>query len=232
MTEGQTADRLDAARRVGEAVALMETKDILSVVLGVTNPYKRNGSGINTYLTSGSWANRLDDFNQANGPEEFDRAEKLFDAMVDPTTGEVIQTPTTPPDIYVPRSNVVQTGMNIAATQVWKDKNETAGTFSRTTIAPNPFAGLPAPATDRLARKVLVDSGVSGSIADTYVVYGWMKMAFGYRYVRPFEVLEQDGELATEVGFNQDIVYACKGRKWGCAFVRDPMMVTLLRKTS
>jgi len=230
MIEGQTADRLDAAFRVGEQARLAEKKMKLKLILGVDNTYKRNGTGINTYLTAGAYVNALDDFNQANGPEEFDRLERLFDDMTDPTTGEVISLSAGDAlTVYVPRSNLVQTRKNVNATELWRDNG---GTPNQTTVSPNPMEGLTAPVTDRLARKLITASGVSAAIADTYCVYGYFSKAFGFRTVRPFQVLEQDSELASEVGFNQDIVYACKARTWSVPFVRNPQFVTRGRKTA
>jgi hypothetical protein len=228
MTEGQTADRLDAAFRVGEQVALQEKEDKLSVLLGITNPYRQNGSALTTYLTSGSWVNALDDFNQVNGPEEFDRAERLFDAMVDPITGQIINVGENV-NIYVPRSNLIRTRKNVSATELW---TESGATPNLTVVSSNPVQGLTAPNADRMARKLLIDSGVSSAITDTYVIYGDFQRAFGYRIVRPFEVMEMDTEMASEVGFRQDIIYACKARKWAKAFVRNPRYVVRLRKTA
>lgn len=227
LTDGRTADRLDAAAEVGRKVGREWSSRILKLMFGITNSFKRNGTSYNTYLTSGAWTNHLEDFNQANGPDEFDRFEQLFDNMTNPISGEQIDVGSVR-QIVVPRSNLYRTRKNLNAQEL---RFPGSGAVPEL-VTTNPLAGLPEPIGDPLVRKLLTDSGIGTTVADSYVVYGDTSRAFYRRIVRPFEVLERDGDLASEIGFRQDIVYACKARIWGVPFVRRPQLVCLGRKTS
>lgn len=220
-----TAQLIDGAREVGEQVGLERKKRILRVVLGITNNYKRNGTAYNTYLTSGAWVNALDDFDQANGPEEFDRLFRLMEQMVDPITGEVIEMNAANLKLFVPGSNTVRTRKNVSATEI----RDVSG--SRTVITGNPMS-LPEPMSDMQARALLIAASVTSTIASTYAILGDTQKAFKERIVRDFEVLERDGELASEAGWEQDVVYAAKARFFTVPFVYDPYYVYRGRKTS
>ncbi|CAN5421372.1 hypothetical protein BH11PLA2_BH11PLA2_32790 [soil metagenome] len=220
-----TSQLIDGAREVGEQVGLERKKRILKVVLGITNNYKRNGTAYNTYLTSGAWINALDDFDQANGPEEFDRLYQLMEQMVDPITGEVVEINQSGLKLFVPGSNAVRTRKNVNA-QTINDKSST-----REIITANPMS-LPEPMSDLQARAVLIAASVSSAIASTYAVFGETVKAFKERVVKDFEVLERDGELASEAGWEQDVVYAAKARFFGIPFVYDPYYVYRGRKTA
>ena len=76
----------DRASKGAKWLGLNKEKRVLDTVFGVTNSYKRNGTALNTYLTSGAYIN-----NQANTLVDWtdiENAELLFDAMTDPNTGE------------------------------------------------------------------------------------------------------------------------------------------------
>lgn len=227
LTDGRTAERLDAAAEVGRKVGREWAHRCLKVVFGITNTFKRNGTTYNTYLTSGSWINALDDFSQSNGPDEFDRLEQLFDGMTNPISGEQIDVGPVR-QIVVPRSNLYRTRKTLNAQEL---RYPGSGAVPEV-VTSNPISGLPEPIADPLIRKLLIAAGDTGTVADTYVIYGDTTRAFYRRIVRPFEVLERDGDLASEIGFRQDIVYAAKARIWGVPFVRRPQVVTRGRKTS
>lgn len=78
-------------RRCGDTakwLGLNKGKRVFDAVFGITNTYKRNGTALNTYLTSGAYINQ-----QANALVDWtdiENAELLFDAMTDPNTGEPI----------------------------------------------------------------------------------------------------------------------------------------------
>ncbi len=220
----RTSELIDAAGEVGEQVGIEVKERILRVILGITATYVLNGSSYNTYLTTGAWVNSLDDFNQANGVAEFDRAMQLMANMVDPVTGKNIEIRLNALQILVPPGNLFVTRRNFSTQEI----RTTSGATE--VVQGNPLANLPAPISDPQMRRLLVEAGLTTTQADTYVIIADFKRAFGWRQVRPFQVLERDGELASEIGFNQDIVYSAKARAWGAAFVREPRYAYRMRK--
>jgi hypothetical protein len=214
---------LDLVRANSLRASIEMVERMLRVVLGITNNYNQNGTTYNTYLNSGVWINSLDDFDLSRGPDEVDRLEQQFANMVDPVTGKNIVLGGT--DIFVPYSNLRRTQKVVNTTEI----RETAS--GREVVYAEPGT-LKAPKADRHARRLLVESGVTTAIADTYFHYGDFPGAFGWREVRPFEVLQRSAELASDINWNQDIIYGVKPRFWGCPFVKDPRKVTRGRKTA
>lgn len=85
----QTSQVLDRARSVGTVLGRQKEFDGFSVIAGVTNPYNYNGTGYNTYLTSGNWINKvtgntLTDWTQINV------VNAMFSRMTDQETGNRI----------------------------------------------------------------------------------------------------------------------------------------------
>ena len=230
VVSNRTKPIFDMVRANTEIVAIDLVERCLRTLLGITNTYNRNGTTYNTYLTSGLYVNALDDFDLDNGPDEVDRLEQLFANMVDPVTGKNVILGGT--QIFVPKSNLRRTQKVVSTTEIRKTVSNTQ------TIYKEP-GGLTDPISDRHARRLLTTayapsswSAISTAIADTYFLYGDFKGAFGYREVKPFEVLERNAELASDINWEQDIVYAVKPRFWGVPFTKDPMKVTRGRKTS
>lgn len=70
-------------------MALNKEKRVLDVAFGVVNSYKRNGTALNTYLTSGAYVNDQTS-NALVDWTDVENVEKYFDAITDPNTGEPI----------------------------------------------------------------------------------------------------------------------------------------------
>jgi hypothetical protein len=217
--EDLIGERLDLADIVGTTVGQEWKERIMKVVLGIVNNYKRNGTAYNTYQTTGTWANQLTDFNQANGPEEFDRLDTLLDTMTNPITGKEIKVGGDR-RLLVPRANLLRTRRNVTVQEIRYVQG------AATVIGGNPMAGLPAPETDAMIRRLLLAAGFTTTNVANFAVYGDLKAAFAARITRDFEVLERDSEVASDVGFRQDIVYAAKARIWGVPFAKRPWVAT------
>jgi len=87
---------------------------------GQRNNYNRNGVSLNTFLTAGAYindqtGNALD--GQANEWRALEKADLLFDAMVNPDTGEPIGVPSKP-QLLVPSSLLRTTERIVGATSV------------------------------------------------------------------------------------------------------------------
>jgi hypothetical protein len=222
VVNGKTAEVFDAADAAGKVQGHDQVERKLKVVLGITNNYTRNGTTYGTYQTATPWINRLDDFDITNGPAELDRLEQLFNNMVDPVTGkEVVVNPT---GIFIPSAGKFATKHVLGATELRTVDGTT------TIISDNPMGNLPVPITDRKAKRLLVANGLTADQANSYLLYGDFRMAFANREVRPAEVLERNNEIADDLNFRNDVVYAVKLRTWDAPFVKDPTQVTLGRK--
>lgn len=218
----QTRQFLKENADVGRAVGTHQLKAALRVVTGVTNPYKRNGTTYNTYLTSGAWINGVDDFDITKGPAEFDRLNQVFDRMVHPVTGEPIDVE--PSSILAVGAQEFQLRSIMKATEIRVTNGSTL------TVGANPLSDQNMRIErDTFLRKMLIDElGLSAVQADSTFFYGDFQEAFKLREIEPFRVFETNDQ--TDIAFFQDVVYAVKGRWWGSYFVNDPMRVLRVRK--
>lgn len=214
---------LEAQNEVGRQTGDYVNDLRIRVLTGLTNNYVQNGTSYNTYLTSGSWVNRLDDFTIANGPAEFDRANRLFEQLTHPVTGRSIRVK--PTGILAMSAQAFQIRSVVNATEI----RTTSG--SVTTVGSNPLAGMPEPVTDPEVRRLyLAESGLTSTVVDTHLWYGDFRRAFAEREVEPFGTYEAGESDLGSVGYLNDIVYAAKSRYWAVPFVWDPRYVQMLRK--
>lgn len=79
----------ERASKGAKWLGLNKEKRVIDNALGVTNTYKRNGTAMNTYLTSGAYINDKTS-NALLDWTDIEVLELLFDAMTDPNTGEPI----------------------------------------------------------------------------------------------------------------------------------------------
>jgi hypothetical protein len=218
----QTLDIMEGMRDVGEAVQVWEEQAKADVVAGVVNPYVRNGTAYNTYLTTGAWINKksgvtVSDWNQLN------ELEQLFGEMRDPTTGRSVKIRATAIIAMPYRVRNVQRA--ISATTIYTGNYPETG-VGTTAISDNPMKNAWPVYESRYIYDALIASGVSAANAREYVYAGDWKKAFVWRYARKFwtEELPPDSLLS----WNQDIVFGVKAGTWGSANVKDPLQAALL----
>lgn len=84
----QTQQVLEQMRGIGTELGLRKELDGFAVFAGVSNPYVYNGTGYNTYGTSGNWIN--DQSNQLDDWTDINNAEELGTRMTDQETGNRI----------------------------------------------------------------------------------------------------------------------------------------------
>lgn len=207
----------EVARKVG----VEERKRKLRVVVGVTNNYRRNGTGYNTYLTAGDRVNRLTDFIVGNGPDELDRLAQVFEAMTNPFTGEPMDVD--PKAILSTRGNQLRLREIIGTRTV----RITSGSQEFEAPVENPFDFAGEVLTDRYVYNLLVNErGLTAAVAKTWVMIGDPQRAFKWREVEPFRTYEVGpNDPAWPPAFFQDVVYATKSSFWGVAYVADPFAV-------
>lgn len=213
---------VNEAREVKRKVLIERRKRRLRVALGITNNYKRNGTGYNTFLTSGDRVNRLTDLvlTTATAPDEVDRLLQLFDSMTNPFTGE-------PMDDFTPTALLTVRGNRLTLAKALGTQlvRVVSGTQEYETPAPVEFNGTIL--SDRYVYNMLVaERGLTAAQAKTYVQVGDFQAAYKVREVEPFTDAEVGpDDPAWPPAFFQEVVYAVKSRFWEVPYVADPFRV-------
>ena len=216
-----TGQILDSAGSVGTYCGMAREERILKMVLGITNAHKWNGSAYNTYLTSGAWINKIETFTLTDWTS-INSMEQLFAQMVDPNTGKNI--------LIEPKQLLVMPAQKYRAKKVFSATSVKSGNFATSgnpehIEGPNPLDNDYQVMTSPHARRLLIESGVSASLADSYVLLGDFKKTFIWREAKPLTVVEAPANNPRE--FEQDIALAVKASLMGVAAVRDPRFVVL-----
>jgi hypothetical protein len=128
---GLVIQRLDQA---GLSLGMNLEKRVIDVAQGAVNNYNRDGTTLNTYLTSGAYTN-YSSTNSLVDYRSIETAELLFDAMSDPDTGEPILIGGR--TLLVPTALVMTANRIVTATQVEHVDNQASATTFRT------FSGNP-----------------------------------------------------------------------------------------
>ena len=214
-----TGQILDSAGSVGTYCGLAREERILKVVLGLVNNHKWNGNSYNTYLSSGAWTNLVGNFVLKDWTS-VNTLEQLFTNMLDPNTGKNI--------LIEPKQMLVMPANRYRAIRAFSANVTRSGDFATSgnpdqIEAPNPLDKDYQILTSPHARRLLTESGVSTSIADSYVFLGDFKKAFIWREAKPLTVVEAPAQNPRE--FEQDIALAVKASLMGVAAVRDPRYV-------
>jgi len=218
-----TSQILDSARSVGTMLAVTKEYKILQVVLGITNNHNWNGNSLNTYLTTGSWINKLTGYSLSDWTS-VNTLEQLFVNMTDPVSGY--------PIMVEPKQMLVMPALKYTARNILNatEVRQTAPGYAtsgdpKQTVSANPLDQNYQILTSPHALKALVDSGVTAVNANRRVYLGDFKKAFVWREAKPLTIVEAPAGNPLE--FNQDIAMAIKASWMGVAGVRDPRYVVL-----
>ena len=219
---GQSGEILRQAARVGEWLGVNKDKRIWNVILGITNNYNYNGTAYNTYNAAAVGAPAIVPANIHPYPlrdwTDIDNAERWFDLMVDPDTGEAIeiggQTIIVMPDNWANARRILN------ATTVWHGELDTnqQGAIANT-VGDNPLAGYTLAPKSRRARKLLADTNDFGDPGAIWLM-GNFKKAFVYRENWPVTVAQ--APLNSQAEFEQDIVTQYKASERGGCWVKRP----------
>lgn len=197
----------------------------LRVISGIENSYNFNGTTYNTYLSSGSWVNLQTGFTFVDW-NSINIIEQLFYGITDPYTGLPIDVEVQ--DILVTPALKYPMMRVLNATEI---RSGTSNTNDNVTISKNVIDTNYNLYVSKLFKTTLVN-GYSGAPisytaakANTVVIAGNFKRAFGWLEVRPLEVIDEPTNAPAS--FEQDIVFRKKARAWGKAFVRDPRYAQL-----
>lgn len=213
----QTGQVLKEAQRLGEWLGVNKEKRCWDVILGITNNYNWNGVGYNTYQNAAPWINihgqQLVDW------QSIDLAERLWDNMTDPNTGEPIVIGGV--TLIVMPANYAHARRILSATQVYHGLQ--TGATRRdvaNTISDNPLQGYNLSPKSRLARARL--AGGLGDPDEAWLM-GDFKKAFVYRENWPITTMQ--APMNSYLEFHQDIVMQFKATERGLAAVKDPRYV-------
>lgn len=222
----RTAQIMKVAGSVGEALAWRKEKDILRVILGITNNFNWLGAAYNTYQeTPGAgWTGVRDADGSVNAITgatnelqdwtDLETADLLFGDLKDPNTGE--------PIVIVPQSLLVPNFKKFTARNILNatEIRETVGTTE--TLSSNPLAGAGlAPESSPLVKQLLVaEGGLTAGQADKTWFLGDFAKAFGYMENWPLTVVQAPSN--SEAEFSQDITLRFKASERGVAVVEDP----------
>lgn len=217
----KTGQAFEAAESLGKRMGLQVHKDRLRVFLGITNNHTFNGTALSTYLTTGSWINKVTDFALTNWTS-INRIEQLWAQMVDPVTGEVIDVDPSSA-IWLTMSAARYTAKRILNATEVRSGDITTGTGDQT-VSMNPLDGEYSLVSDKHARKLLIaEGGLTAAQADTVNVFGDFKRAFVEREVFPLTTDQAAPNNIWE--FTRDIALAVRGRVFNVQGVRDPRYV-------
>lgn len=197
-----------AAQKTGRQMGINKEKRILDVVTGQVNNYNRNGTATNTYLTSGAYINQ-----QANTLTDWTSIEKvelLFDAILDPNTGEPILGSID--TILVPSALRRTSNRILMASEIAHVDNQVAAATIRT-WSKNPYSGE----TYRVISSPYVKIR-TGSASQWFA--GRPKRAFLYMQNWGIETLQ--AAQNSEADFLQDIVSRYKVSERGVAMSYEP----------
>ena len=217
---GQSAEMLRQASRVGEWLGVNKDKRIWQTILGIQNNYNYNGTAYNTYNAAAIGAPAIVPQNihgwALNTWHDIDRANRLFDRMVDPDTGEAIEI-SGMTVIVMPAQEMTARSILTAT-----ESRTTGGTD--TTIFANPVSGYSLGPVSRRARAILNATGDYGD-PDSVWVLGDFKKAFVYRENWPVTVVQEPLNAPAE--FEQDIVVRYKATERGGCWVKRPHYVVI-----
>jgi len=213
----RTTMLLKSAAELGHWCGLNKEKRVIDVVIGTANNYKRNLTATNTYLTSGAYinsqtGNALD--GSGNEWRALEKADLLFDAILDPNTAE--------PIIVSPDTLIVPTALKRTAERIINatgiqtvDMRVNAATIR--TESGNPYGGK--------GLKVLSSPYIkirSGSATRWW--YGVPRKAFLYIQIWDIETLQAASNSEQE--FTADIWMRYKVSERGVAAVQEPRFMT------
>jgi hypothetical protein len=198
---------LRRAAEVARWLGVNKEKRVLDVVLGVDNPYKRNGTTGDTYLSSGDYVN-IKASNALVDWTDIEAAELLLDAMTDPNTGEPISV--MPNTLIVPSALKHTARRIVRAVSVQHVDNQAAASTIRTSAA-NPLDDY------RILTSPYVKQA-TGSNSTWFV--GEPRRAFAYMENWPITVTQAPDN--SEADFTCDIVARFKVSERGAAAVLEP----------
>lgn len=198
---------IQRAREVGEFLGVNKEKRIIDAVIdenSTKHRYKWRGTTYATYQTSSPWIN-VKGSNALVDWTDIDAAEQLFDAMVDPYTGEPILV--TPKHLIVTRQLLYTARRIVSATEI-RTATDTGAT---TTIAGNPVTPYEIVTSQLLASRMGTDTN-------------WYLGDIGkaFRYMENWSLTTEEQGQSSDAAFERDLVMRFKASERGAAATFEP----------
>jgi hypothetical protein len=214
----RTGQIQESAAKLGRRARLDREERQLSVILGLTNNFKWKGTSYNTYQPTTPWINVKSGQTVAGASHSIiNEVEQLAAQMVDPYSNKPIEINPTGllcmPESKYDFKNILR------ATSVTVGPYATSGD-NRINNAPNPLDVEYPLYSSKIARALVIASGVSAANAKNWWFLADFQKAFIYRQVLPFETIEAPPTNPDD--FNQDVVMSVKVREMGAAGTHDP----------
>lgn len=214
----RTGILLRQAGRIGERQATGRLKRLIKVIVGAVNNYKWRGTSYNTYLTSGSWINKIVSHTIADWTD-FEDLEILWEEMTEPDTGNPIVLGASKQVLCtLGLSHTIRQILN--ATEV-RDKTNSG---NRDTLKPNTLQGWQPPIVSSFLYQLLKSElSFSSAEARGTMIAGEFKKAFAYMENWPITVIQAPPNSPAE--FERDIVQRWRCSERGVAAVWNPRYV-------
>lgn len=194
---------------------------IADMVLGITNPYVRDGQASNTYRTAAGDApnNYINSStNEFVNRTDLQEAMNIMNGNVDPHTGWEVTVPLQGSKLLVDIDEVMKTREVLRATEVER-RYDTQSIIQR---GPNPLEYVPDVVASKLWYNRLRNAGVSVANSHARWYWGQFPKAFKYRQLIPFQ--SQPAPLSAEE-VRRDIVGVWVVREHGVGYVASPWHV-------
>jgi hypothetical protein len=221
LAQDRTGKLQDTMTKLGFRCGLRREKEILKVVMGLTNNYKWKDTTYNTYQTTGSWVNYrtgVDVTAGTFGLNDFFKQQALFNKINDPYINEPIDIDVGQMQVLHMPDAALSFNAAINATTVRTGQVNTNPVLS--TEGPNPLTPPQGFLQSKYAYKMLLDAGVSPSDAVHYWFMGQFKRAFVYRsWIQPTFKAAPPGN---EAEFNREVAILIKAIEAGAGGVKDP----------
>lgn len=216
----RTGQVLEMARSVGERLGLNREKRILKTVLGIDNSYKRKGTAVDTYITTG---NRINDLTNAlTDYTSFDTAMKAFADMRDDRKDPE-------PIVVNPKQLLVNDALMYTTRNILRSTEIAVAPAVSNSASkmPNPYSGMLAQVGSPWVRKLLTGATTnsqtnSAAEAATFWYIGDFKRAFRYRTLFPLSVIAAQNDVAQ---FERDVVAQFRADERGVPYIWAPWYV-------
>lgn len=231
---GISGEILRQAADLGRVLGISKDRRCWNVILGIANNFNYMGQAFSTYNPNNrSAANAALTQAQINAGavpvapqnihgwplnawQDIDRANRLFDRMVNPDNGEPIEIGGT--------TLIVMPAAHLRARSIITATEERFQVGANLRIFANPVAGYTLAPPSRRARQILAATNDYGD-PDGVWLMGNFKKAFVYRENWPLTIVQ--APLNSEAEFEQDIVTRYKASERGGAWVKRPHYVVI-----
>lgn len=202
---------LERARETAQWLAVNKEKRVLDMVLGITTSYSRNGAAAVAAYGDTSATHPFDNLAASNALADYtdvENAQLLFDALLDPNTGE--------PIIVNATQVICGTSLVMTARRVFNATQfEYVATHS--TFSPNP---LGTSAFDIVSNQYVASRLTAGSVATSTWYLGDFRNAFWY--MENWPITSSEAPSNSELEFTHDIVARYKVSERGAPACIEP----------